>query len=84
MGIIKATYINYKFDTGSWARVVANWCDVVGVDFIAESIGADPGTIRAWSRGTFKEGYQYPSMTLFMRACNALDLNPQTFFVLDE
>ena len=84
MGIIKATYINFKFDVGSWARVIANWIDVVGADYIAEAIQADPGTVKAWSRGTFKPGYQYPSMTLFMRACNELDLDPRQFFVMDE
>lgn len=84
MSIVKASYIDFKFDTGMWARTIANWADVVGVDFISEAIEADPGTIRAWMRASFKSSYPYPSMTLFMRACNLLDLDPRQFFVMDE
>lgn len=84
MAIIKASYIDYKFDFPAWSRIIANWRDNVGADFIAEMIEADPNTIRNWADGRFKTSYPYPSMTLFIRACNALDLDPRIFFVLDE
>lgn len=84
MSIVKASYVNFKFDFKSWSRTIANWADVVGTDFISEAIEADPNTIRAWSGGHFKVNYPYPSMTLFIRACNLLDLDPRQFFILDE
>lgn len=83
MGIIKATYVNWEFDTAKWAEAIAEACKQHGAGTIAALTGCSVGVISSWRNGNYKVGFEYPSMTLFMRVCNLLDLNPQDFFKVE-
>lgn len=76
--------VNFKFDVGAWQTAVGIARTMIDDDVLGAMIGASGSIVRQWAAGGLKDDYPYPSMTLFIRACNVLDLNPATFFILDE
>lgn len=76
--------VNFKFDVEAWQIAIGTARSMLDDDVIGAMIGATGSIIRQWAAGVLKDDYPYPSMTLFIRACNVLDLNPAAFFVLDE
>lgn len=76
--------VNFKFDAEAWQIAIGLARTVLDDDVIGAMIGATGSIVRQWATGGLKDDYPYPSMTLFIRACNVLDLNPAMFFILDE
>lgn len=69
------------FDVQRWKDVMRS----IGPNdtaVFAEVIGVTRSTLSAWRNLNPDTQFAYPSMTAFIAACNALDLNPQDFFVL--
>jgi len=71
------------FDTEKWQELMRSVRDE-DVDVVAGLIGCASGTVKAWRSVHNKQDFPHPSMHNFLKTCNALDLNPQEFFILDE
>lgn len=76
--------IPVRFNIKKWTHVISAWSATMGENFVADIIGCSPSTLKTWGTWTPKSKFPYPSMTLFINTCNALDMNPADFFELDE
>lgn len=80
----KHKVIPMEFDSAAWAKLVQRACDEIGTDTVADMLGVTTSCIKHWRKNEFPAGFEYPSMTNFIRACNLLDADPRAFFVLGE
>lgn len=76
--------VDFKFDIQKWVSLIHRWRSEVDDEIISGMIGCDPATLRTWVHHTATSRFPYPSMTLFIKACNALDIDPRDFYILDE
>lgn len=76
--------VNFKFDMAAFSTVLKNVNDGDVVVF-ARVIGVDESTLRNWRTGyNARTSFPHPSMSNFIAACNALDLDPRDFFILED
>jgi hypothetical protein len=77
--------VSWQFDTDAWRMAVNKAVEDVGHDVVAGVLGVHVATIYGWKR--MESGYKefpYPNMTNFIAFCNAMDLDPRKFFVLED
>lgn len=80
---IRYQIVPMKFDTEAWSRLMSS-IETKDIADFAYMFGIAPETVRVWRSGHYHPKAPYPNMTNFTAICNWLDVNPQTFFILDE
>lgn len=70
------------FNASLWESTMKSIPDA-DIELFASAIGCAANTIKSWREVSSKTQFPHPSMHNFIAACNALDLNPQGFFILD-
>lgn len=76
----------WEFDLKAWAQAMIEATNEMGVDFVAQCLGVSPKTVTNWStpdNSAYSE-FPHPSMSNFIKTCNELDLDPRSFFCLEE
>jgi len=80
-------FYNFIFDHAGFSAALRGLANGGGergmVDVIAGLIDVDRNTVKGWMTGAALHNEGGISMINFLRVCNALDLDPRTFFVLD-
>jgi len=71
------------FNTSLWRDTMRSIGENDTAAFAAV-IGVAPNTLSSWRNLSDDADFPHPSMHNFIEACNALDLNPQNFFILDD
>lgn len=71
-----------KFNTELWRDTMRSIGEA-DLEVFAAVIGVAKGTLHSWRNLKESDAAPYPQMTNFIAACNALDLNPQHFFILE-
>jgi len=79
----KVSILPVVFDKSAWTKAMKTIMPHDVPDF-AEMFGISKSTLNNWRLGHYHAETPYPSMTNFIDICNWLDLNPQTFFIIDE
>lgn len=77
-------WVNWNFDSALWASSIRHACDEHGLKEIAGMLSLSETTLINWKNGNYTEGFKYPNMTNFLQVCNLLDLEPETFFTVQE
>lgn len=80
----KHKVVPMEFDSAAWAIIVQRACDMIDIQVLADMLGVSVGCVKHWRNNKYPDGFEYPSMTNFIRACNLLDADPRDFFVLRE
>jgi hypothetical protein len=83
--MIKYRLVKWMFNAGMWAQAVNKAVDDVGHDVVAGMLDVHVSTIYGWRR--MKSGYEdfpYPNMTNFIAFCNAMDIDPRDFYILED
>jgi len=75
--------VKFKFDLEHFAHILTAHVSQQDVVVFAAVIGVDESTLRNWRNKIYKEPFAFPSMRNFIAACNALDLDPREFFILE-
>lgn len=81
--MIRYSTVNWKFDLEAFMNAL----QIISEADLSEHrpIGIHVTTLRNWRNGDYKtRKFPYPSMGHFIAACNWLDLDPRTFFVLED
>lgn len=84
MTAMKHKIYDWTFDKEAWGRAMKKAIYEVGLHTLAEAIGVTPSAVQTWRDARYTEGHEHPSMTNFIVVCNLLDLDPRTFFILEE
>jgi len=74
--------VNWQFDSALLAKKLSA-LDRDMLDTLMEIVGVSYGGIWHWKNNTYPEGVNYPNMSNFLKLCDALDLDPREFFILD-
>jgi len=81
--MIKAHIEHFSFDYVAFGEAIEG----SGIDdkTLGDYLGVSSDTIKRWRTAKYKEGesFAHPSMSNFLKLCNALDLNCHSFFKLD-
>lgn len=78
---IKYVSVPRKFDTVKWSALInelCNLCDTIKDAAILAQV-ADT-TLITWRNANYKEDFQHPSMSNFIRICNLMDVDPSDYF----
>lgn len=79
----KYILVSYKFDTLRWAKEIAK-IPAKDRKTFGDYIGVNHSTLGTWANLREIDRFPFPSMSAFIAACNALDLKPSDFFVLNN
>jgi len=80
---IRYRVINWQFDSAKLAAVLEP-LDRGMIETLMSLLDVSNGAIWHWRKDIYPEGVNYPNMSNFLKLCDALDLDPREFFVLDE
>lgn len=78
----KYILVSFRFDTEKWSRTIAR-IERADRPTFALYIGVNENTLRTWANLKRHQEFPFPSMSAFIATCNAFDLNPSDFFVLN-
>lgn len=78
----KYLIVPMKFDAQKWARAIAS-IPKQERDVYGGIIGVNPSTLATWANPRMHATFPFPSMSAFLNTCNALDLDPREFFILN-
>lgn len=76
--------VNWRFNGALFAEHIQNAIDAMGSEVLAKAVGVHPQTVSAWGRGGWKADFPFPSMSNFLTTCNALDLDPRKYWILED
>lgn len=78
--------IPFKFDLQAWADALNNLLPENDLQAWADVLGVHTSTLRNWRNGAYlkEPNFPHPSMGNFLYVCNELDLDPRTFFSLQD
>jgi len=78
----KYLIVPMKFDMAKWSRLIAT-IPLAERELYASTIGVNPNTLKSWANLKLYREFPFPSMSAFIAACNALDVDPREFFCLN-
>jgi len=78
----KYLIVPMKFDTAKWAHLMRR-IQRDEMDLFAAAMAVQPETIKTWRNLERRHTFPFPSMSTFIAACNALDVDPRDFFCLN-
>jgi len=76
--------VDFYFDAEKWGQQITMMCEKVGEKELAALMGMSRTGIWHWAHNSYPSGFAYPSMTNFLLACNLMDADPRTFFIIEE
>jgi len=79
----QSSIVPVVFDRSAWTKAM-NTINDEDLEFFAGIFEVSVDTLKNWRRGNYNAQFLYPRMSNFIDICNHMDLNPQTFFILDE
>lgn len=78
---------NFVFDHEGFSAALRGLVNGGGerglVALLSELVGVDNSTVKAWLAGSHLHNEGGITMINFIRVCNALDLDPRVFFILE-
>jgi len=80
---IEYKWIDWGFNRDLWAESIAKAIELHGILDLAEMLAIDPTTLDSWAKNRYYKGFNYPSMTNFIKVVNLLNLNPARFWALE-
>ena len=78
----KYLIVPMKFDTAKWSRLISTIPAKERQEY-AELTGYNANTLGSWANLSMRREFPFPSMSAFIKMCNALDVDPREFFCLD-
>jgi len=81
--MIKYVVVKFRFDMGALSAELRR-LQSSDRKVLAGVIGVSPSTMENWASDVYHNAnFPYPNMSNFLAVCNALDLDPRDFFVLE-
>lgn len=80
----KYTLVDWGFDAELWAQAIKRGVDEIGGKELAEYLGVGRTTLTNWANKNYTSQFHWPHMTNLLKVCNALDLDPRSFFNLED
>jgi len=77
-------WVDWIFNKRLWAQVINRAVEVHGLSELAELIEVSETTLTFWGQMRYKDGFEWPHMSNFLKVTNLLDLDPRRFFELEE
>lgn len=76
--------VNWEFDRATFSAKLMDMHESFSWGEMAEIIGCSKSTVYNWANGNFSDEFPWPRMHNFIAVCNELDLDPRSFFILEE
>jgi len=73
---------DWQFDSAELAETLTD-LPVEMLSFLEGYLDVSHGAIWHWKNNVYPAGVNYPNMSNFLKLCDALDLDPREFFILD-
>lgn len=82
---IQYKWVDWQFNDGLWASIVRDLIEEHGAEFVAEVMSVSVAGVKTWAkmRGAAYADFPYPNMTNFIKLCNAFNIDPREFFILE-
>ena len=77
-------WLDWEFDVEAWARALNAALRHMSAIELAELLEIDHTTVLMYASGKLHPDTPYPQMTKFIKVCNLLDLDPRSFWSLEE
>jgi len=81
---IEYKWLDWNFNRDLWAETVSKAIDAHGLLDLAEMLDIDHSSLGSWAKNRYYKGFNYPSMTNFLKVVNLLNLNPAHFWALEQ
>lgn len=81
--MIEYKIYNWTFDSERWAGVLDRVSLEIDDRTLGEVLGVGRSTVNNWRNRAYRlSEFDFPSMSNFIKVCNALDLDPRDFYTL--
>jgi len=80
---IQYKIVNWQFDSTKLAEVLQSQ-DKATLEALIALMDVSTGALWHWKNDTYPVGVNYPNMSNFLKLCDALDLDPREFFILES
>jgi len=80
---IKYRVVSWQFDSAKLAEILSD-LPVEMLSFLEGYLDVSNGAIWHWKNNVYPVGVNYPNMSNFLKLCDALDLDPREFFILES
>lgn len=74
----------WEFDTKAFSAAIMALHEHFSYGEMAELIGVSKSTVNNWARGNWSAEFPHPHLSNLLIVCNELDLDPRSFFVLQD